>query len=172
MEFFYAHRTSRHGLRSSCRDCTAEYTRGRRDQRRKYLVENRDRIAAQKKAYNENHRELRAAISRKYRASHQEAVRSWRSRNPEGARAIKHRRRAREARVNGSHTGADELAQKSRQKDRCFYCGCKLTEWHVEHVTPLALGGSNGPENIVIACPRCNLSKGAKHPMEFAGIML
>jgi 5-methylcytosine-specific restriction endonuclease McrA len=34
------------------------------------------------------------------------------------------------------------------------------------------LGGSNGPENIVIACPHCNQSKNAKHPMDFCGRLL
>ena len=41
-------------------------------------------------------------------------------------------------------------------------------DYHVDHVIPLILGGSNGPENLVIACPRCNLSKGAKMPHEFS----
>jgi 5-methylcytosine-specific restriction endonuclease McrA len=43
--------------------------------------------------------------------------------------------------------------------------------YHVDHVTPLALEGSDGPENIVLACSHCNQSKGAKHPMDFAGVM-
>jgi len=43
--------------------------------------------------------------------------------------------------------------------------------YHVDHVTPLVLDGSNGPENFVIACAACNLCKGAKHPMDFAGIL-
>ena len=35
-------------------------------------------------------------------------------------------------------------------------------------VIPLAKGGSNGPENIVIACAPCNLKKNAKLPHEFS----
>jgi len=36
---------------------------------------------------------------------------------------------------------------------------------------PVILGGSNGPANIVAACPHCNQRKAAKHPMDFAGIL-
>jgi 5-methylcytosine-specific restriction endonuclease McrA len=39
-------------------------------------------------------------------------------------------------------------------------------------VVPLVLGGGNGPENIVVCCPNCNLKKHSKHPMEFCGRML
>jgi 5-methylcytosine-specific restriction endonuclease McrA len=36
-------------------------------------------------------------------------------------------------------------------------------------VIPLDRGGSNGPENIVIACPECNHSKHNKLPHEWNG---
>lgn len=43
---------------------------------------------------------------------------------------------------------------------------------HIDHVWPLSKGGSNGPENLVLACAECNLRKSAKTPMEFAGVLL
>ncbi|MFC1913734.1 HNH endonuclease [Chloroflexota bacterium] len=64
---------------------------------------------------------------------------------------------------------------------RCVYCGqpvayttgasCKgNASWraydsagnsfHFDHRIPFASGGTSGPENIVLACRRCNLSKG------------
>lgn len=45
----------------------------------------------------------------------------------------------------------------------CRWCGayCK-DDYHVDHITPLSRGGSNRIENICIACPKCNLSKGAQ----------
>jgi 5-methylcytosine-specific restriction endonuclease McrA len=62
--------------------------------------------------------------------------------------------------------------QYGRQRGRCYYCHEKVGDsYHVDHVIPLALGGGNGPENLVIACPRCNLTKYAKHPMDFAGVL-
>ena len=74
----------------------------------------------------------------------------------------------------GTHTAAAVRSQYGRQRGRCYWCGKKVP-WgkkHVDHVVPLALGGSNGPENLVVSCVRCNARKGAKHPMDFAGRML
>lgn len=46
---------------------------------------------------------------------------------------------------------------------RAIYCGADVSEkYEVDHVAPVILGGSSNPENIVIACVRCNRSKGGK----------
>jgi 5-methylcytosine-specific restriction endonuclease McrA len=55
------------------------------------------------------------------------------------------------------------------QRGRCAYCEAKLAnDYHMDHIEPLALGGQNVDENIQLLCAFCNLSKGAKHPVEFA----
>ena len=46
----------------------------------------------------------------------------------------------------------------------CAKCAAHVTERsgvHVDHVVPLARGGSNGRENLQILCAACNLAKGA-----------
>ena len=92
--------------------------------------------------------------------------------NPEKYRSYVANRRALKAEAEGRHTGADVTEQRRRQRNKCFWCGEKLAaDYHVDHVIPLSRGGSNGPENLVISCPLCNLRKAAKHPMEFAGVM-
>src|SRR3546814_13360528 len=70
--------------------------------------------------------------------------------------------------LGGEFTAEDIDAMLAAQKKKCWYCGTKLTAYHVDHRIPLARGGSNGPANLVIACPACNLSKGAKMPWETA----
>lgn len=100
--------------------------------------------------------------------------------NPDKRRESRRNCKARRRGVPGTHTTADERAQYDRQHSRCFYrkvnpeCDVSLKDgYHVEHVIPM--GGdrpsSNGPENIVLSCSKCNLSKGAKDPMDWAGIM-
>ncbi|MCK8788014.1 HNH endonuclease, partial [Roseomonas sp. NAR14] len=37
---------------------------------------------------------------------------------------------------------------------------------HVDHYVPLALGGSNDRSNLRLLHAACNLSKGARHPIE------
>lgn len=44
---------------------------------------------------------------------------------------------------------------------RCRYCGVTATATllHVDHVVPVAEGGTDDPSNLVTACPDCNLGK-------------
>lgn len=50
---------------------------------------------------------------------------------------------------------------------KCACCMERLTDYHADHIMPLALGGDNTNENLQLLCPSCNLSKSAKHPVEF-----
>lgn len=44
---------------------------------------------------------------------------------------------------------------------RCTYCGAtpKEKELHVDHLIPVALGGTDAPENLATACADCNQGK-------------
>lgn len=48
-----------------------------------------------------------------------------------------------------------------RDDFRCRYCGLKAeaAELRVDHVIPVALGGSDEPANLVTACEPCNTGK-------------
>ena len=48
-----------------------------------------------------------------------------------------------------------------RYKKQCRYCGSrkKLT---IDHIKPLALGGSNELSNLQYLCSRCNSKKGSR----------
>lgn len=53
-----------------------------------------------------------------------------------------------------------------RDNHSCRYCGAtapdaKLT---VDHVTPVALGGTDNPDNLVAACRDCNYGKASTSP--------
>ena len=125
-----------------------------------WYADNRDEILAKDRARYAADPIGRARHSKDYARSHPE----WNATNGRN-------RRAAERNAPGSHTAADVRAQYDRQKGRCYWCGEKVTfrGKHVDHVMPIALGGSNGPENLVIACAHCNTSKGSKHPMDWAG---
>lgn len=51
----------------------------------------------------------------------------------------------------------------------CQYCGVRGGKLECDHVTPLALGGTNEPGNLVTACADCNRSKHAKPLSEWRG---
>lgn len=94
-------------------------------------------------------------------------MRRWRINNPMGAAAARDRRRAREFGAVGSYD-RDDIKDILRVQGRfCFYCQCRLTKFECDHFIPLARGGSNAPDNIVLSCPSCNYSKGARMPWEW-----
>jgi 5-methylcytosine-specific restriction endonuclease McrA len=74
-------------------------------------------------------------------------------------RASKMRRRVR----TGPALSAASLSRvHARYGGVCVYCGAPGK--HVDHFLPIALGGTNTEENLVVACATCNCSKGAKEP--------
>lgn len=174
-EFFDRARNFKFGLNSRCKVCRYEYNRVHaKTYKRKYRVlteaqkqakaannrANREIYNARRRAWRAEHPEEKLAYDRTYRATHREQVTAY-DRN----------RVALERGAEGTHTAEDVKAQYERQKGRCFWCNKKISDYHVDHVVPLTKGGSNGPENLVIACPSCNHIKSAKHPMDFAGIL-
>ena len=170
-EFFYSRHDSTDGLRKDCKECCRTRRRSNYGQR----------SAAAKNQYNHNyymaHRNEK--LARDHQRRHvsadaiREYVRSWSRINRDRIAQYKNNRKALKAGNGGSLTADDIRDQYKRQKGTCFYCHASVSgDYHVDHVVPLSLGGSNGPENIVIACPACNCSKRAKHPMDFAGILL
>ncbi len=52
---------------------------------------------------------------------------------------------------------------ETRAGQRCEYCrmhqALQGATFHVEHVVPSSRGGSDGQENLALACPSCNLHK-------------
>lgn len=166
------------------------YARNREKQleaNRRWYYNHRDarirQTTAYAKAHPEQTRQYQAAYRqsskyrtryRRYYAEHKEQIaqygRQWTSANPERHRARIRRYRARKVGANGFHTAEDIATQYRAQNGRCWWCSCELEEfYHVDHLTPLSRGGSNAPENIVITCPSCNLSKGNKMPHEWCG---
>jgi 5-methylcytosine-specific restriction endonuclease McrA len=124
-----------------------------------WYIARRDRVKAKKKARYHANPEWHRAQSRQYHRTHKHV-----------AKAAVARRRAREAAAQGQHTKEDVQRQYQAQKGKCYWCGKDVSNvYHLDHVIPLAKGGSNGPENLVIACPSCNLSKRDKLPHEWPG---
>lgn len=60
-------------------------------------------------------------------------------------------------------TDIDVLNCLKRTNFKCSYCGKQLSSkrWHLDHVTPISVGGLNHPTNITPACKPCNMMKGS-----------
>lgn len=55
---------------------------------------------------------------------------------------------------------------RTRAGNACEYCGLRQSEdvfftFHIEHIIPRKHGGGSELDNLCLACPRCNFSKGS-----------
>lgn len=148
LDAFRPHPKTRDRRRSTCRACENAATNSRRD-------------ATYHQRYRESHAEHMRALVQAWRDAHPERVRDHN-------RVSKQRRRARAEAAEGRYT-ADDLATIYRaQGGLCAYCERPLsTSYHVEHKTPLVRGGTHWPDNLCLACERCNKRKGSKTEAEF-----
>lgn len=97
-------------------------------------------------------------------------IRAWQVANPDKVRAATRNRRAKIAGSLGEHTAADLAEILDAQGNRCAYCKVDLrrVRKHVDHITPIARGGSNGRANLQYLCQPCNQTKNSKDPNDFA----
>ena len=154
----------------------AEYCSLNRDRikatKAEYYLANQEKMSARRAAYYAANAEKIKASCAKYSAANPEkskaATAAWRAANPDAVRVYSHNRRARE-RAAGGKLSPDLAARLFKiQRGKCACCGVSIEDGnHMDHVIPVALGGPNEDWNIQLLCAPCNLSKGAKHPVEF-----
>lgn len=94
-----------------------------------------------------------------------ERLRKWRKKNKHRVREWRTSRRM----AKGEKLPYGTIPKLGRlQKWKCAICnkGIKRS-YHVDHITPLKLGGKHLPENIQLLCPSCNVRKSAKDPVRY-----
>jgi 5-methylcytosine-specific restriction endonuclease McrA len=101
------------------------------------------------------------------------SLRVWRAKYAKGRvierRLAEARRRVRKHKANGTHNSRQIRELLIKQKHKCPYCKSSLKNgYHIDHIYPLVLGGSNAIDNIQLLCPPCNLRKSIKSPERFA----
>ena len=159
---------------------------------RLYLLQNRDeRLINSRIKYSENKKlfQLRCAAWRlknpnyhltdkfkkcvkAWRSENKEKVRlnsqRWQSANPEKCRIKDHNRRARKLASGGKLSHGLAVKLFKLQRGKCAFCKQPLgVKYHLDHIMPLALGGSNTDDNIQLLHATCNFQKSAKHPIDF-----
>lgn len=174
-----ANREARKRCYAANRDTERERSRRYREANPKAVREcnkrwheaNREARSEYDKRYREANREARSEYNKRWRETNPEANRErgkrWVAENPEAKRVHNHNRRAR---IRSSGKLSPDIASRllTAQKGKCACCKTKMESYHIDHIMPLALGGLNVDNNVQLLCPPCNLSKGAKHPVDFA----
>lgn len=154
---FYPDRRRRDGLHANCRACHRALT----DQWKAKHPAAVRRISRASYARNADACRRR---SREWRAANNDRARArcaeWKRQNAAQAAAIENVRRARKMGATGSATTEQIAARVAYYGGRCWMCGAPWE--HVDHVKPVAAGGSNWPANLRPACAPCNLRKGSR----------
>ena len=119
---------------------------------------NPEKVKIRNSKWEQKNKKKRAAISDAYRKRH-----------PERARATRASCDARRRGAEGFFTKSDILQMGENQKWKCQNCHvCIKKKYHVDHINPIAKGGTSWPSNLQLLCPPCNMSKGAMDPFEWA----
>lgn len=155
--------------------------------KRSYSAANAEKERARAAAWSAANKERKLATGSAYRAAHkQEAkaykagwakanskhvvakVSEWRKANPGAHRAHGQNRRARKTEAGGILTKGLAAKLFALQRGMCACCKLPLGEnYHMDHIMPLALGGTNTDDNMQLLRQRCNNQKSAKHPVDF-----
>jgi 5-methylcytosine-specific restriction endonuclease McrA len=186
------------GRNRNCRQCIAWFDKRKRErnleqfraldcarQKARYLA-NPEKYRAAARVYRLKTLEARAARHNTWREKNREYVKAyWRTYYQNNitdsrrtARVKQATRRALKVASGGKHTAEDIVFLRKRQKNRCAHSWCRKIlgdDFHVDHIVPLSGGGGNDRKNLQLLCEFCNLSKGAKHPIDFAqahGVLL
>lgn len=136
----------------------------------KYSAENPDKVKAGNAKWYAKNPDIRKAACARWRAEnadrHKAYQAKYRAENADAYRAYDQNRRASESGGKLSPGLAERLIKLQRGKCAC----CKQPlgdDYHLDHIMPLTLGGSNEDSNMQLLRAKCNLNKSAKHPVEF-----
>ncbi len=171
----HGHLSKRYTVTARCVVCAlAQSIRWRRDNPDFLSRLDHDKKLDRDRRYTERHREALKARERAAYAANpipkRTSVTNWQKRNPLKVTVRCENQRARRAKAEGFHT-ADDIARIRRcQHNKCAWCkiSFKTTKAYIDHIAPIARGGSNWPRNIQLLCRPCNQRKHALDPIEWA----
>ena len=132
-----------------------------------YRKDNREKISERGRQRRLERMENDPAYAERCRAS----VRRYAAENPEVIRNIRRQRKARVRNAEGTHSVEDVAAILKAQTGRCANPACRKKlgkNYHVDHIRPIARGGSNERTNLQLMCAPCNQKKHSKDPIEWA----
>lgn len=164
------HIAERYTLSLACVECKTLHSRSYYNDNKEHIDRQTNERGKQRRRENPEHE--RALQRQRYAKNPQRAnkyMQEWKIKNP-GKKSIYARKcEARRKGAPGAYTVDDILDIKKQQKDRCAYCTVSIrAAFHIDHIIAIARGGSNDRKNIQLLCAKCNRSKHARDPINFA----
>lgn len=161
LQAFGVSSNSKDGLQSRCKECYNAYHRQFyksnsekiKQRTAKYFAANRDELNHKRKVYRQNHLEQELATSKR-----------WAENNRHKARAYKAKNNAKRKQAKAFSVTSKDIARVLAMN--CFYCQETASE-HIDHIIPLARGGTHSVGNLIGSCARCNIQKSSKTIMEY-----
>lgn len=161
------------GLRCVCKGCDKiSHDRWKRMNPEKRIASDKACKAKLRAKNLERVRLLGRLASERYRKKNPEKVRAatarWNAAHPDIKRVNCINRRAAKRIAEGALSSGIRERLYKLQRGKCACCKLPLgQDYHLDHIIPLALGGTNDDSNIQLLRQRCNCQKSAKHPVDF-----
>jgi 5-methylcytosine-specific restriction endonuclease McrA len=155
---------------------TAEWVVNNQDRKKAthaaWYAANAENVKAASKAWGLANKSKARAIGVAWRLNNPDRAKKniteWHISNPDKRNIYSNNRRARKVSAGGklSHGLVSRLF--ILQRGLCPCCKQPLgNDFHIDHIMPLKLGGSNTDENIQLLRKRCNQQKNASDPVDF-----
>lgn len=124
---------------------------------KEFADKNKEVLRERANAYYATHKE-QAAVSRA----------KWRAANLDLRSEYEQKRRAQKRASESTLSRGMRKRLFTLQQGKCPCCGQPLgTDYHLDHILPLKLGGTNTDGNVQLLRAVCNIQKGAKHPIDY-----
>jgi hypothetical protein len=134
-----------------------------------WTADNKQEKAKRNQQWYENRKDHVKAKSLLWRREHPEKVskfsKRWRKRHPEKAKEMDARSRHKQRGAAGELSKGILKMLFEAQNGLCACCETPLLDnFEIDHIMPIALGGTNTDDNVQLLTPLCNKRKGHKHP--------
>lgn len=145
----------------------AENTEKAREQSREWGRNNLQRVLDKVKQWVSQNPEKKREQNKSWRLAHPDKVsesrKRWEAANPDKVLEKSRNRRAKKKSNGGKITAAEWREVLERYNHTCLCCREKGKKLTMDHVLPLALGGTHTADNVQPLCVSCNSKKQARH---------